>query len=307
MTMVRETRHPVPRRFVATLLAAALLVPAACGGGSGASPAGTALGSGRGTQRPAGTAAPTSNTPSRGTSQGDTGVLVRLVNLWVQPTGPGPDVAVVTGRDDPPLLTVRYGEVSDYLAVPLESGTVNNYESLYVFRADDIGNTTGSPLEFFTAGQRVTVIVEGIERGGVSELSTHAFWERGSPDPTFYFFGHGPAWPDTPAGQALVVVFAGALDPLPADLEQWWYTSDGACLADAATGAPPLARTGTDPAFFVLAPGTHQITASKTGCAGPAAFPGATVEVKAGDRIGVFPYGTGAGDLQLLVLDLTGS
>ncbi len=263
------------------ILAVAALV-AACGAGDGTTTSETT---------PGAVASPT-RAPGGGPGATAT-VRIRLINLYQPPGQPPPTVGLYLGRQpkpgDAPLVEARFAQVSDYVNAPAK-------EALTVYptgRLDPENRFEVSPFGGFDAGDRITIVVHGVR--------SRAFFralEAGNP-------GNGAEWPAAPAGKALVLIYAGALQgAVPSDLQSFfWVVPGSGCLKDVAGGGN-LAFGGNIPKYATVDPGRVTIAGSSKGCSAAPVIGPVTIEVKAGDRVAIFPYGTGPNDLQLLAVPM---
>ena len=227
---------------------------------------------------------------------------IRMLNLWGTDGSPGGDFVLVTDEDLPALAQVAYGQLTGYIQAPIDPET-GERSFLFGYPAFDIHNQTG--LEWGSPGPRdqITAVIHAYGAG--FDPWAHLFWEAGEPDPLSLAV-YGPQFPDAPAGKATVVLYTGGLDAFGGlGVRNWWYGLDGACLTDGMSGSvvdEPIG--GRDPIFTFVEPGAHEIHASGTACNGPSAFGPARIDVEAGDRVGLFPYGTGPDALAFYVLQM---
>lgn len=261
------------------------LVAAACGGGGATT---TAEPPDRG---PSTDAPPAETTAPAPETVAASGAMVRLVNLWANSEGPGPDVIVhVFGETDgEPLLEAAPGEVTNYVDVPA-TRIFENPERLEV-RADMPGSESVdfSPDE----GDELTIFAYG---SGADGLSLGAF--RHDID----------RWPDMPSDKVSLLVYPGALSWLPDEINGVALsTTDGECLLDDSGEPERLGWGGNIPHYYQLEPGATELAVAH--------FPGpdcqvepevgtVTIEGDGGDRLALVPWGTGEGEIELFLLEM---
>lgn len=295
-----STRTLAPR--ATALSAAALLLIAACGGGSTPTatngPGSTATAGGNATSTLGG-GEPTS-TPGGGeqTPAGETGTL-RFVNLYLDESGNPEDIVLfANGQEDDgvaPITTVGYGPTSGYVDVTTDS-SLRMYAAAHI---DDQHSQFATDLSGYDPGDSATIVLYTAPADSSGRMGMIRIEEKGASPFEF--------WPEIPSGKALAMIFPGALQSQPEDARSWWYnTSEDECLIDATTGQPQeFGFGGNVPQFFQLDPGTTEVQAADS-CGGEASIPAVTINAEAGQRWLIMPYADESGELTFLGLELAG-
>lgn len=296
MTLDSPSR-PIPA--LSALLTVALLVAACGSSGPGAT---SGPGGGASETVPGATPEPGAGTPPPG-GGADSGATIRLVNIWAEPGKLGPSVRlrVFHDTDSPPLAEAAPGQVGQFVAIP-KAQFGDNAATLEVIPATAGPNDRGISIQGFNAGDRVTVVAHGNPQQGTIGLGTNTTWEKGEP-------AFGLPWPLTASDKAILMVYPGALQTLPErDAGVALANADGTCLTKDNGEQETGGFGGNVEQFYVLNAGATQLKV--------AAFPASgscklepdvgtvTINATAGQRVALLPWGQGAGQIQLLVVDM---
>jgi hypothetical protein len=288
---------------VAGACTALLLIIVACGGA--ASPGGTP---GAGDLPSPGTtqvqpSAGSQPSAGEGTGAGDSGATIRLVNVWAEPGKLGPNVRlrVYGDTESPSLVEAAPGEVTDFVAIPRASFGEGG-ETLEVISADAPADENGIILDGANPGDRITVIAHAAGSVENVGLATKTTWDAGGPT-------GGLPWPSTPPDKATLMVYPGALMLLPDEVSGVALaTTDGACLIDAESGQEETGGWGGNiEKYFALDAGSTEIGVAgfpRGHCEQEPTMGTVTVEASAGQRIALIPWGTGADEIALLLVDM---
>lgn len=278
------------RSALGTLLVAVAvaIVVAACGGAASPGPAAT--------PGPAGETPPDFTLPPL-PGPGDEGeATLRLANAYVPLEGAPPELYLYAGDavrpGDAPLARVPFGTVSDYFPIPLETVTVS------VGPLRDERDTNVRVFSDLADGDSISLLVHAYYDTGSLYLSTFSIAEAGS--------GVAAQWQAAPAGVATFLVYPGALQWQGVEGAEYsfFYVAGGDCLHSRADGGDDSYGFGGNvPQLYHVAPGTVQLGASTDGCDGEPTIGPARIEVAAGGRVAVLPYGLEK-DLRFLVLEV---
>ena len=110
-------------------------------------------------------------------------------------------------------------------------------------------------------------------------------------------------WPKVDSTKATLMMFPGAMLSVSDTFGGYLVTPGVGCLEAADPDEQDLGVGGNIPAFYVTDEQSVDVgLADIGGCTGEVVIGPETVDVSAGDRVALFPYGTSDTDLQLLVL-----
>ena len=192
-----------------------------------------------------------------------------------------------------PLLEVDFGETSKY---------VKTSRSVTVTAKDDLKMKV-SVVGLFGKGERITLVVYGSTSDvdtGTNALGYLALGDKGGKQSVVQ-------WPKVPSDKAELLIFPGALlGLLPEDATTFYFVTPGqGCLKSQSPSSQDLGFGGNIPTFFVLESGSTEVAAvpaGSGGCDGAPTIGPVTVDAQPGDRVALLPYGSGAEDLNLLVV-----
>lgn len=269
------------------VLSLAAVLAAACGG----APTGTA-GADESPTAPVSRPTPPVTPPGGANGHVDSGASIRLVNVWAEPERTGPSVAIRVWNEDVNLLGAAPGEESDFAAVP-KAQIGDSPAMLEVVRSDataDDGRTLRLDVD-----EQVTVIAHASPRlGGDIGLGTFLVRER--------------SWPSDGADRVTLLVYPGALQPLPVEVNGIALaTTDGECLLDEDGAEFDGGWGGNIPMSFLLEPGTTEIAAAffpRDDCDIEATMGTVTITGEAGQRFALVPWGPSGEEIELLVIDM---
>jgi hypothetical protein len=220
---------------------------------------------------------------------------IRVVALYAPPDGSQPDVVVVDSssssskKKPKPLVTAAFGAVTGFTKVPTG-------RTLGIGPSDQESGILIDPLK---KGDRITVVPyatsDDPEQSGMQMLT---IVERGKRQKA----GDVVAWPKVASAKATLMLFPGPLLPVLPEFGGFLVVPGEGCAESADSSSQDSGVGGSIPAFYVVDEGSVDVGLTDEGCDGDVVIGPETIDVTAGQRIALIPYGTSADDVQLLVL-----
>jgi hypothetical protein len=172
--------------------------------------------------------------------------------------------------------------------------------SLEVLRVDATDSTGSVHVAQIHPGERATAVAHAAPSlGGQIGLAVYLARENAGED----------IWPAAVPDSVSLLVYPGALQPLPAEVNGVALaTTDGMCLVDAGTGKEYSGGFGGNvPQYFALDPGSTDIAVAffpRSDCHLEPEAGTVTVDGQAGERFALIPWGPSGDKIQLLLIDL---
>ena len=221
---------------------------------------------------------------------------IRVAALYAPPDGSQPTVVVVDSQAAPgsnkkpkPLVQADFGDVSDFAKVP-----TGHYLQLA-----PSGEKSGLTINPLKKGDRLTLVPYATsDDPSESGLQMLTIVEDGKRQAA----GDVAEWPKVSSSRATLMFFPAALLSVLPDFGGYVVIPGTGCADSVDPSDQDTGTGGNIPVFYVVDPGSIDVGVSDDGCDGTATIGPETIDATAGDRIALFPYGTSASDLQLLVL-----